>query len=385
MKALRSPQLLPETSSHPQALDLSVLLYSLSKMVLTEGAGPAAAQLIGCIICLPPLIVQVQQRNLACSILLLSTVIFDFMDALNALIWGTSDVTSWWDGRVFCDIEIRLYIGLEVSITGAVTCIFRQLSMIFGDSPPLQTKSEKRRKRSFEIMLCIVAPVIRMGIFYVVQPDRYLIMQLRGCVWTFDSSWLGVLLMFSWQIILSLTALVYATLTAIRLFRHRRNTNPVLGQTGNQHNTTRIIRLCSFAVILFLLAVPVQIYLLYYTLPRNLEPFSWSRVHPPDWSDRIFMLAVDRTGIANIRPFLSIFYSCGIAIVVALAPDSLGTYKIWLAALRKWARHMKKKTSTRSSITEDIRARQQRHDHAPIPTHYELAAITDRRSSQEAL
>lgn len=341
-------------------------------MTLAGVAGPALAQVIACTICVPPLIVQIQQRKFASSVLILSTLTLNLMQAINIFIWSSNDTSTWWDGQVFCDIEIRLLIALETSISGAVTCIFRQLSLVFTHSAHLQTKAQKRWTKLIELTLCVAAPLARMALFYIVQPDRYLITELHGCVWTVDSSWPGVVLMYSWMIIISLIALGYTALTAFRVFKHSRRTSTILGRSENQYNSLRIVRLHCFAVLLFLTALPFQIYTLYYSLPRDLEPFSWSRVHPPDWSERIFMQRTPQYGIWRMVPFLAIFYSCGIAILVGLAPDAIDTYKTWLVAVRKWAKRVRGSASMHLSSNNHIPARHHSLDLGRSPQSYEL-------------
>lgn len=354
-------------------------------MVALQATGRVAAQLISCIICLPPLAIQIQQRHSACSILILSTIILNFMQAINAAIWNSDEANLWWDGRIFCDIQIRLLIGLELSIVGAVACIFRELSLVFHDSPRIQTQAQSRWTRFVEFTLCIGFPLVRTVAVYLVQPDRYLIVQQRGCVWTFDASWPGVILTYAWQLFSSLLALVYAALTAFRMYRHRQRTTGILGPTENQQTTTRMIRLYSFAIILLLTAVPVQIYACYISLPRYLYPFSWSGVHPPNWSERIFKLQSASFTTLSTSPFLSIFYSCAIAILVALAPDSMNTYKTWLRALKNWTRSTMDKALMILRSNKNAGAQHQGADHGQLVDQYELPAISENQLHHEAI
>lgn len=354
-------------------------------MITPEAAGSALVESFSCILALPPLIVQVQQRNSACSILLSSTITFNFMSAVNAFIWSSADSNTWWDGHIFCDIQIRLFIGLEMAIIGAVASIFRQLSLVFDDSTRIRTKAQKRRTRIVEFLLCIAIPIFRMAAFYIVQPDRYTIIRQRGCISTFDTSWPGVLLMYGLQLLICVVALYYAALTSFRMFRHRQSTSSLLALAGNQPNEARTIRLYSFAILLFLTYVPLQIYALYTSMPKHLEPFSWSRIHPPNWSERIFKLRASVNPTYATMSYAVIFYTCAVAIIVSLAPDSIDAYKRWIVHFRNWTRQWKHENSTLSSSSDNLPSQNDRGQRAQIMDHYELEIISGSRRNQEVL
>lgn len=346
----------------------------------------AVAGYFSCAISLPPLVLQIQQRNLPSSVLILSIVTVNITWATNALIWHSADYTQWWDGRVFCDIQIRVHIAVQIAVLGAASCIFRQLSLVFHPSLRLPTRAQKRWTKFIEFTFCIGIPILRMTTVYVVQPDRYRILRMIGCALYVDTSWPTYVLVYSWIPILSIHGLYYAAITTIRMVHHRRNTRSILGQGQNPRNESRVMKLYWFGLVLFLTFVPLQIYGLYYTVPRHLESYSWSRIHPPDWSDRIFFSPFTqayRSGIA-IR-WISILYSIAIALLVGLAPDAVASYKGWLAQFHVWRKRLSNRKSTPILPSSNLPIEHESSTRLQVMGRHELEALSVIRRDQEVV
>lgn len=351
-------------------------------MVLASIAGLAAANYFACIISVPPLVIQIQQRNIASSVLIISILIKNLMNGSNALIWHSRNYALWWDGRVFCDIEIKLAVALQIAILGAATCVFRQLGLVFHSSLGPPSRAEKTRTKLIELTFCIAIPVFRAAAIYLVQPDRYWIIRMTGCIWTVDSSWPSYVLVHIWELPVSITGLVYAAITTIRMIRHQRNASSVLGHQ-NSRNKSRVVRLYCLGLFLFLTFVPLQIYNLYHELPRHLVPYSWSRIHPPDWSERILMFRASNIVFRGIIvPYAGTLYSIAVAILVGLTPDAINSYKGWFARFQVWRRRLSNKMAFRARSSSSVA---QHHHNIQSQTmgRLELEALSVGRQDQE--
>lgn len=357
-----------------------------SRMLSIATLSVAVPGYISCIVSLPPLVLQIRQRNFPCSVLIISIVTLNIIYATNALIWGSADSASWWDGRIFCDIEIRLHVALQVTIPGAAACIFRQLSLVFHPSLCLPTKAQKRRTRFIEITLCIVIPVLRMIAVYVVQPERYWIIRINGCHLSTDTSWPSYVLVYLWTPLLSVIGLVYAAITTIRLVYHRRNTRSIRGQGQNRRNESRVIRLYCLGVILFVTFVLLQAYGVYFDLPRHLRPYSWSRIHPANWSERIVVLPPSGTYLRDIfARWITMFYSISIAILTGLSPDAAESYKGWLAQFHPWWRCLNNRKSTLILPSNHLSIQHESGIQLQAMGRYELDDLSVNRQDQGAV
>lgn len=164
------------------------LFRYLSTISSTTAAAVAVSTFLSCLLCIPPLILQLQARSLIVSVLIASTLVVNILHFVNALIWPTK-YPSGWEGQGLCDIEIKLRIGLDMTISGGIVCLFRQLCSIIDPSQYTRlSRVQKRNTSIFEATLCGILPILRMILSYVVRPDRYWIFGIYGCTPTVDTS-----------------------------------------------------------------------------------------------------------------------------------------------------------------------------------------------------
>lgn len=163
------------------------------------------------LLCIPPLIWHSSNRNLAASFLTAFVIMSDLFNIINAMIWPTDDVNSWWNGSGLCDIEVKLNIGIQVGMPGALVCIFRNLALVMDTENTVLVPSKAQRLRAvvIEIFFCVGIPVLAMVAHFIVQPNRYFILAIAGCTVSYDDSWLAILLSITWPPIICLIAAVY--------------------------------------------------------------------------------------------------------------------------------------------------------------------------------
>lgn len=185
----------------------------------SEGPFYASAQSIAApilsflalLLCLPPLVWHCSNRNLAASFMTAFVIICDLFNIMNAVIWPTDDVNSWWDGSVLCDIQVKMNIGIQVGMPGALVCIFRSLALVMDTENTVLVPSKAQRIRAVavELFFCAVLPVLAMVGHFIVQPNRYFIFAIAGCNVSYDDSWLAILLSITWPPVICLIAAFY--------------------------------------------------------------------------------------------------------------------------------------------------------------------------------
>lgn len=321
-------------------------------------ATPKAAYLaifgaLSCFITIPPLIIQIQNRNMALSTLIAIVFTQNFIHLLNALIWHSPDPSTWWDGRIVCDIEIRLLVGLQVATPGASLCIFRNLSHVFHPSMCLPTESQKRWTKIIEVLLCVVVPLLRIAALYVVQCRRYYIFGVYGCTWDVDSSWPSYVLNLLWPPIISVVALLYLGITTRRMILYRKDMNLALTRGQVSNNKSRTKRVYWFCFLLFMINTPIQAYYLYRNIPSTLESFSWSRIHPPDWSERIIMVNLPaNTGAFALSEYTNFLTGILAFMSLGFGSGAIEKYKHWIVQCQ--ALYCRLSSFVRLSVTTDV-------------------------------
>lgn len=159
-----------------------------------------------------PFVWHVKNRNLAAASLVFWIILLLFFDFINALIWPNDDIVNWFKGFVLCDIEVKIMLGATVGIPGSLASITRNLAMVLDTDKPILSHSaaQRRRKLMIDILFSFGFPVYMMAIHYVVQPSRYYIYAIAGCVVSFDPSWPSVVLLWIWPSVLSLIGVIYS-------------------------------------------------------------------------------------------------------------------------------------------------------------------------------
>jgi pheromone a factor receptor len=264
---------------------------------------------------------------LAASILAIAVVIFNCQNLINGLIWSEDDNADWWDGKILCDVEVKLYIGLNMVVVGAIACILRQVAMILDPDHILMTPSRGRRRRKImiEASLCLFAPTLLMINHYLVQPSRYWIAGQVGCIPTLDNSWLQ-LPMLILPVLVCLISCCYCVLILVRLYRHRKEMS-LLQTITSTMPSSRFWRLVALSFILLAVYLPLEVISMYHNCSARLHPFSWKFVHPDDWSEKFCFdcapngLPFDRW--AQIGTGYVLFFTFG------LGHDAGQMYKSW--------------------------------------------------------
>lgn len=158
-----------------------------------------------------PLIWHVKSKNLPAICLIMWIGMFNTISFLNAFIWG-GDIFKAWEGKVFCDIEVKFIIAAMTGKMGSIAACARDLANIMRDDlPVVKTRQEKRRQLIIDLLFCFGVPAWMMSIHYVIQPDRYWLIEVMGCTPTVDNSWPSIVLVFIWPPISALVATYFCS------------------------------------------------------------------------------------------------------------------------------------------------------------------------------
>lgn len=161
-----------------------------------------------------PLAWHIKNQNLPAIFLIGWLMIYNACTFANTFIWPDDNgIWDSWDGHIYCDIQVKIFIASNAGQYGAIAAISRNLARIMSDKMAVvQTKAAKRRERIKELLICFGIPVWMMAVHYIVQSSRYHIVTLTGCEPIVDRSWPSIVLLFIWTPIASLVAAAYASI-----------------------------------------------------------------------------------------------------------------------------------------------------------------------------
>lgn len=146
---------------------------------------------------LPPLFWHLRNHNAAAGSLVAWIVINNLMTVINIIIWHNDDVQHWYNGVGLCDIEVKIMVARSMALPAATMCILKSLANVMDTSRInlAPSKAQRRRAMILDLTACLGLPLLTMLLHYVVQPTRYAIGGVSGCLATFYESWVTVVLL----------------------------------------------------------------------------------------------------------------------------------------------------------------------------------------------
>ncbi|KAI9741826.1 MAG: a-factor receptor [Cirrosporium novae-zelandiae] len=281
---------------------------------------------------LPPLIWHFKNRNLAATTMIFWILLQNVMYLINSLIWSTDDTETWWDGTGLCDIEVKLYIAINTGIISALVAVMRNLANVLDRdrNTIIPTQAQRRRALAIDLFLCFGIPSYLMIIHYVVQPNRYYIFTIAGCLPSYSYSWVSLLLMWIWGPILSLVAGFYSVLVMVRVQRHHAELSGMLRNSNTNLNKSRFLRLFILSISIVVLILPVDWYVLYTFISTGLGSYSWSFVHGSEWNQ---IPKVPQNGKIPFWVWIPLASGIVVFFFFGIGRDATTMYRSWLSKL----------------------------------------------------
>ncbi|KAJ9643079.1 a-factor receptor [Coniosporium tulheliwenetii] len=277
----------------------------------------------------PPFYWHLRHRNVASSSLILWLILLNLCNVINPIIWHNDNISKWWNGKVLCDIQARLFVGATVGLTGALACIMQGLARVMDTNRAIiaPSKAQRRRQHVLDLLFCWGCPVYLMLVYYIVQPARYCIWGISGCNFVVDNSWPSIWLIFIWPPIFSLIDAYYSGLVIYRLHRHRRQFSRLL-QTADT-TKSRFLRLFLMTLVLVFGTLPIQFYLFALSLSVPRIPYSWTAVHA-DWD---LVVMIPSGGTLLLDHWVRIVCGYFVFFFFGMGADATEMYRSWLVKL----------------------------------------------------
>ncbi|KAI5288383.1 a-factor receptor, partial [Ascosphaera aggregata] len=118
-----------------------------------------ALSAVGIPVAIPPIIVLWRNSNIPgiqLGVLFLYSAVTNL---INALIWQTDDMMTWWSGLGLCDLEVRLQAYMATTMGTTCTSILWSLASALNvNQTGMPTSRQKRNRFAIECILCCVVP-----------------------------------------------------------------------------------------------------------------------------------------------------------------------------------------------------------------------------------
>ncbi|CAE7191323.1 unnamed protein product [Rhizoctonia solani] len=250
----------------------------------------AVVSFICTVLVLIPLPWHWRSRNIPTLSFIFWLTVVNIPRGINAIIWAgnTKDHAPVW-----CDITTKLEMGANWGFCSTAVAMCRYLAHVSSPHHRIEKAPEKRRRVMFEIFMCAVLPLISMALHYVVQGNRYYILEDFGCMASIYPTVVSLLIINVPPLLFALITLVYSGI-ALRWFIQRRAQFEAALQSNNSGLTrSRYLRLVALSAIMMMMATAMTAFVLISNIESGgAAPWpTWEIVHA-DWY-RIDQIAKD--------------------------------------------------------------------------------------------
>ncbi|KIM42063.1 hypothetical protein M413DRAFT_143772 [Hebeloma cylindrosporum] len=322
---------------------------------------------LGFILPLIPLPWHLQSLNSGTCYFILWASLASLNQFINSIVWAGNVLNP---APVWCEISIRIMMGASVGIPAASLCINRRLYYIASIQTASITGTEKRRAVLLDSLICLVFPLVYIGLQYVVQGHRFNIFEDIGCYPALYNTVLTFFISSIWPIILGLISSVYCILS-LRAFAKRRADFSQFLSSNTTLTVGRYFRLMALAMTEICATTPLSIFMIWLnatTTPvgpwRSWEDthFAYSRVEQIPgifWrSNRLLVIAIEFS--RWMTPISSLLFFA----FFGFAHESKKNYRLaW-----NWFRRVLSIKAPRSAIDVPIRKNSPLHS-SVLPLH----------------
>jgi pheromone a factor receptor len=232
---------------------------------------------LGFILSIVPLYWHLEAWNVGTCMYMVWTALACLVRCVNSIVWNGNAV-NW--APVWCDISVRIIIGIAVAWPACGLCIIRRLYYIASPTAVTTTRAQKRREMITDLLITIGLPVLSMLLELIVAGHRFNIYEDFGCGAATWNTPLAYVLVWSWPVIIGVISATYGFLTIHAFMKRRKQFKDLVVSSG--HLTySRYWRLVALASVDFCFTVPIAVWaIIGNTMLDQVHPWvSWNNTH----------------------------------------------------------------------------------------------------------
>ncbi|CAG8809087.1 5212_t:CDS:2, partial [Gigaspora rosea] len=281
-----------------------------------------ASALLAVLLCIIPGIFHIQTRNWGAIMMTFWVIVTNAILFINSILWA-NDLDD--KAPIYCLISSPLYVGTNFGLLSSITCMIHTLYSYVAN-PVIMTERVRKRQTLRIISITILVPMIFIGLFYIVQTNKYGIRPILGCFSPAHVDWQFFLVDGIWPVIIATIGSYYAARTAYSIVKKRLEIKSLLSYTESGLSTNKFYRLVLFCITFLLTSFPASVIILFSNIAtangkvEDLFHKDYNRVTRFASGVAFFDYAKPLTGF-----FVFIFFGTG--------QDAMFTYKKWGRAI----------------------------------------------------
>lgn len=277
---------------------------------------------IAILLLIPPFIWHCRTRNIPALTLIVWLLCMDVKIFVDAIIWGTEDFATRYNGHGYCDVMVKLEVGANVGISSSVAGIMYNLYSILKADKVLPGLTSFK-KICTDLSISLLSPILVMGLNYIIQVRRYTIFQYSGCQSALSFTWVTIILYTLWMVIWSLVGVLFAVLIIVKFFKKRKDVKDILKCTNSGLNLARFAKLLIFCIIVILVMFPFSLYIFTDDIGNVSPHFNFDEYHSKVFWDSVIYLPFKAPYFVT-WVYLSLSYS--VFIFFGLGSDAIEMY-----------------------------------------------------------
>lgn len=209
------------------------------------------------LVLIPPLVYHSINKNIPAISLIAWFIYKNIVGFINVLIWSGNNFHSVTQAPGYCDVTVRITSASNLGQLCATTCLIFNLYMVISAKSYKFLNVESKTKKTINVLMCWLNPVLVMGLSILAQASRYAIVRYRGCIPVYSYGFVSILLSSLWNVIWIIVAFIFATLTIVEYIKKRKDLNDLLKCSNSGLNTRKFARLIVFSLLIIVVLSPV--------------------------------------------------------------------------------------------------------------------------------
>jgi len=227
---------------------------------------------IGFVMCAIPFYWHLESWNTGTCLYMAWTGLGCLIQCINSIVWNKNMVDK---APVYCDIVIRVQIGLNVAISACSLCINRRLYKI-ATAKGVITDEEKRRAVIVDLLIGLGIPILQIITEYIISGHRYNLFEDFGPDFEIVNMPPSYFLFFAWPLVIGCVSFVYSTLTIYHFYKRGRHVRQICPGISR----SRYFRLMALASIDMFGSIPLATYFIVSNATHGVVPWkSWADTH----------------------------------------------------------------------------------------------------------
>ncbi|KAL1741337.1 pheromone A receptor-domain-containing protein [Schizophyllum fasciatum] len=213
---------------------------------------------LGFVLALTPMPWHLQAWNSGTCFFMAWTALGCLNQFVNSIVWKDNAINS---APIWCEISIRITMGLSVGLPASSLCIIRRLYHIAKVRAVSHTRAEKMRIIIIDALICVLFPMVYIAMQYIVQGHRFNILENIGCYPAVFNTGVTYVVSYVWPIIIGIISATYSVLALIEFNRHRLQFSQFLHSSASL-SVSRYLRLMALAMTEMCCTVPLGIFVI---------------------------------------------------------------------------------------------------------------------------